>query len=94
MDVKIRTALISVSDKTGVVDFAKALALAGVVSDDDLQRSRIFPPLEKIRDTSLVIAQAVARVAFDSGLATVPEPEDLRAFIRDEMFEPVYPRLA
>ena len=30
MDVKIRTALISVSDKTGVVDFAKALALAGV----------------------------------------------------------------
>jgi len=26
MDVKIRTALISVSDKTGVVDFARALA--------------------------------------------------------------------
>jgi len=30
MDVKIKTALISVSDKTGVVDFAKALAQAGV----------------------------------------------------------------
>jgi len=30
MDVKIKTALISVSDKTGVVDFARALAQAGV----------------------------------------------------------------
>jgi len=30
MDVTIKTALISVSDKTGVVDFAKALAQAGV----------------------------------------------------------------
>jgi malate dehydrogenase (oxaloacetate-decarboxylating)(NADP+) len=73
---------------------AAARALADVVSDDDLQRSRIFPPLQKIREVSLVIAQAVARVAFDSGLASVPEPEDLRAFIKDEMFEPVYPRLA
>ena len=30
MDVKIKTALISVSDKTGVVDFAKALSQMGV----------------------------------------------------------------
>src|SRR4030043_539172 len=30
MDVKIKTALISVSDKTGVADFAKALAAMGV----------------------------------------------------------------
>jgi phosphoribosylaminoimidazolecarboxamide formyltransferase/IMP cyclohydrolase len=30
MDVKVRTALISVSDKTGVVDFAKKLAAMGV----------------------------------------------------------------
>ncbi|HQG49472.1 MAG TPA: hypothetical protein PK373_10320, partial [Sedimentisphaerales bacterium] len=30
MDITIKTALISVSDKTGVVDFAKALAQMGV----------------------------------------------------------------
>ena len=30
MDVKIKTALISVSDKTGIVDFAKALSGMGV----------------------------------------------------------------
>ena len=30
MDVTVKTALISVSDKTGVVDFAKALAQMGV----------------------------------------------------------------
>ncbi|MHC4284839.1 MAG: hypothetical protein ACYSWZ_18000, partial [Planctomycetota bacterium] len=30
MDVKVRTALVSVSDKNGVVDFAKALSKMGV----------------------------------------------------------------
>ena len=30
MDVKVKTALISVSDKTGVVDFAKKLSAMGV----------------------------------------------------------------
>ena len=30
MDVKIKTALISVSDKTGIVDFAKKLSAMGV----------------------------------------------------------------
>jgi malate dehydrogenase (oxaloacetate-decarboxylating)(NADP+) len=72
---------------------AAARALADVVSTDDLERGRIFPPLQKIREVSLVIAQAVARMAFDTELATVPEPEDLETFIRDEMFEPVYRRL-
>ena len=42
----------------------------------------------------LIIATAVAEVAFRMGLATVPQPEDLRTFIKEEMFEPVYPRLA
>jgi len=73
---------------------AAARALASVVAEEDLARSRIFPSLQKIRETSLVIAKAVAKVAFDTGLATVPEPEDLSAFIEEEMFDPIYPRLA
>ena len=73
---------------------AAARALASVVAEEDLAKSRIFPALQKIRGASLVIAKAVAEVAFATGLATVPEPEDLTAFIEEEMFDPVYPRLA
>jgi malate dehydrogenase (oxaloacetate-decarboxylating)(NADP+) len=72
---------------------AAARALAGGVTEENLRQSQIFPSLRKIRETSLVIAKAVAQVAFDSGLATVPEPEDLQAFIKEVTFEPVYQRL-
>lgn len=72
---------------------AAARALADTVTDEDLRQGRIFPPLGQIRETSLVIAKAVAEVAFESGLATVPEPEDLESLIKEEMFEPVYRRL-
>jgi len=71
-----------------------ARALASVVAEEDLRASRIFPSLKKIRETSLVIARAVAEVTFQKGLATVPEPEDMLAFIKEEVFVPVYPRLA
>ena len=73
---------------------AAAHALAREVSESDLAGGCLFPPLAKIRDTSLEIAAAVAQVAYEQDLATVPEPEDLRAFLRDEMYQPVYPRYA
>jgi malate dehydrogenase (oxaloacetate-decarboxylating)(NADP+) len=73
---------------------AAARALADVVSEEDLDKGRIFPPLGRIRQVSLAIATAVAQVAFRAGLATVPQPENLQAFVKETMFEPVYPRLA
>jgi malate dehydrogenase (oxaloacetate-decarboxylating)(NADP+) len=73
---------------------AAALALAREVSESDLASGCLYPPLAKIRDTSLVIAAAVAEVAYEKDLATVPEPEDLRAFLKDEMYQPVYPKYA
>jgi hypothetical protein len=33
-------------------------------------------------------------VAYDSGLATVPEPENLQVVVQDVMFEPTYRDLA
>jgi len=75
---------------TNTMFAAAARGLAGTVSDEDLEQGRIYPALSAIRETSLVIATAVARVAYEEGLATVPEPESLSTFIREEMFEPVY----
>ncbi len=69
---------------------AAAKAIAEEVTPADLKTGCIYPPLRTIRDISCVVAAAVARVAYDQGLATVPKPKDLVAFMRAAMHEPVY----
>jgi malate dehydrogenase (oxaloacetate-decarboxylating)(NADP+) len=71
--------------------FAEAArSLASQVSKDALANGFLFPPLNKIRDVSVKIAAAVAKVAFDRKLATVAPPRDMETFIREQVFEPVY----
>jgi len=72
--------------------FAAAEALAGEVSEADLEQGRIYPPLTKIRDTSVNVASAVAEVAYNQGLARKPKPSDLLTYIRSQMYEPKYHR--
>ncbi|MFQ6674878.1 MAG: NAD-dependent malic enzyme [Fidelibacterota bacterium] len=69
---------------------AAARALAGEIRKEDLEKGCIYPPLTKIREVSAQIAAAVARVAYDRGLAMTPEPDDLLAFIRSRQYQPVY----
>ena len=71
--------------------FAAAQALAGEVSEEDLEQGLIYPPLCEIRQASAAIAAAVAGVAYRQGLATQPEPEDLLAHIQAQMYVPTYP---
>jgi malate dehydrogenase (oxaloacetate-decarboxylating)(NADP+) len=67
-----------------------ARTLAATVSDADRKRGAIFPALGRIRDVSASIATAVARVAYEQDLATVPSPDDLDAFVRTHMYDPAY----
>ena len=69
---------------------AAASTLAAQVTDDDLANGRIYPTLSRIRDVSAVIATAVARIAYQRGLATEPQPDDLAAYVRDFMYNPTY----
>jgi malate dehydrogenase (oxaloacetate-decarboxylating)(NADP+) len=69
---------------------AAAEALAHDVSEKDLAQGCLFPPLSRIRETSLKVATAVAREAYALGLARVPEPDDLEGFLRAEMYQPEY----
>jgi len=74
--------------------FVAARTLAGMVNEDDLAQGRIYPSLTRIREVSAHIAEAVAGVAFDRGLARAPRPGDLGTVVRDAMFEPDYPSYA
>ncbi len=70
---------------------AAAHTLAAQTSLEDLQLGRIYPPLSKIREVSLAIAIAVAEVAYRSGLASIPMPDDLPTHIQSQMFDTKYP---
>jgi hypothetical protein len=69
---------------------AAVTALGEQVSDADLAQGSLYPPLARVREVSAYIAAAVARVAFERGLAGVPRPADLLGFVRARMYEPVY----
>ena len=70
--------------------FAAARALAEQVSESDLARGLIYPPLTEIREVSAGIAVAVAEVAYRRGLAAQPKPADLRAYMEAQMYVPSY----
>ena len=55
-------------------------ALAAETSAADLEQGRLYPSLTRIREVSLAISTAVAGVAFECNLATVPRPDDLRSY--------------
>ncbi len=73
---------------------AAAHSLANQVTDEDLERGRIYPKLSRIREVSALIARDVARMAYDSGLTDKEEPEDILAEVHDFMYHPVYPHYA
>jgi len=73
---------------------ASARALADRVSAADLAQGSLYPPLPQVREVSAHIAAAVAKVIYEQGYATVPQPADLLAFMRSQMYDPAYPNYA
>jgi malate dehydrogenase (oxaloacetate-decarboxylating)(NADP+) len=70
---------------------AAATALAGMADETLLAAGALLPPIDRIREVSLRVAVAVARVAIGEGLATRELPEDLEGHLRAAMYQPVYP---
>ena len=75
---------------TNEMFFAAAKALAKEVSEDDLAKGSVYPPLPQIRDVSAVIASVVAEVAYERGLATVERPDDLLDYMKSRQYQPDY----
>jgi len=75
---------------TDAMFMAAARTLAAQVTAGDLAQGSLYPPLAHVRDVSAHIAAAVAEVAYEQGLATVPRPADMLAYIRSQMYEPRY----
>lgn len=67
-----------------------ARRLAQLVPRSSLDQGSLYPPLSQVRSVSIEIGCAVAEVAWRRGLADEPEPSDLAAFVRAQVYEPRY----
>jgi malate dehydrogenase (oxaloacetate-decarboxylating)(NADP+) len=75
---------------TNAMCWAAAEALAAEVSAAELARNSIFPAQARLREVAQAIAIAVARAAFDEGIATRPAPRDLPTAVAESIFVPRY----
>ncbi|XP_054286859.1 NADP-dependent malic enzyme-like [Macrosteles quadrilineatus] len=68
-----------------------ASALAEAVSDDDLKKGSLYPPLSNIKIISIKIATKIMEYAYQKGIAfTYPEPADKEGFVRNQLYDTTY----
>ena len=68
-----------------------ARLVADSVAAEELERGTLLPALERIRELSIEVAAAVVRLAVVEGLSSVTLPDDVAAWVRERVYEPVYP---
>lgn len=66
-------------------------AVADQVPAELLTQGLLYPLQSNILETEIQTAARVAKLVFDSGLARVPRPTDMVAFIRSHVYKPEYP---
>lgn len=62
--------------------------VAEQVTQENLDMGLIYPPQSAILETSLYVAQKVAELIFDRGLAVVARPADFKDFIHSRVYRP------
>lgn len=90
--VGLGAALCQAKKVTDAMFYTAAKTLAEMVTEEELALRTVYPDLRKIRKISLTIAVAVCEMAFDEGLARVDRPDDIKAWVKKNMYVPEYPR--
>ena len=67
-----------------------AEAVAEQVTEENFANGLIYPLIDDILEVSYNVAIKVAEKIFESGLAGVKKPKDIRTFIKSKMYEPKY----
>ncbi|HET9434487.1 MAG TPA: NAD-dependent malic enzyme [Chitinophagaceae bacterium] len=67
-----------------------AEAVAEQITEENFAKGLIYPLINDILEVSYNVAIKVAEKIFESGLAGVEKPGDIRTFIKSKMYEPRY----
>lgn len=67
-----------------------ARATAAQLTPDQLAKGMLFPPQSDIFNAEIATAIRVAELVFERGLAQVPRPGDMRAWIQSLLYRPEY----
>jgi malate dehydrogenase (oxaloacetate-decarboxylating)(NADP+) len=67
-----------------------AESLASRTTDAELSVGLIYPPLQRIHESAVEVAMDVAELIYARGLAGVERPKDIRAFVREKVYDPAY----
>ncbi len=69
---------------------AAARSLADQVTQQEIDQGALYPSLSRVREVSARLATAVAKVAYEQGIATKPRPSEMFAHVSSLMYEPKY----
>lgn len=69
-----------------------ALKLASLVTDSDLERGCLFPPMSKIREVSYYIAEEVMDYSYEYNLACHPRPTCYTEYLQSQCYDLSYPK--
>ncbi len=72
---------------------AASRALAGQVTEDDLEAGRLYPPIGELRAVSIGVARAVAEAAGADGVAPPMTGPEIEAALADAVWDLDYPKL-
>jgi malate dehydrogenase (oxaloacetate-decarboxylating)(NADP+) len=75
---------------TDVMLITAAEGVAEQVTKENFANGLIYPVIDNILEVSFNVAVKVAEKIFESGLAGVERPKDIRAFVKSKMYEPKY----
>jgi malate dehydrogenase (oxaloacetate-decarboxylating)(NADP+) len=67
-----------------------AEAVAEQITEEDFSNGLIYPAVKDILSVSVNVAVKIAGEIFDSGLAGVKEPKNLREYLESKMYQPNY----
>jgi malate dehydrogenase (oxaloacetate-decarboxylating)(NADP+) len=67
-----------------------AEAVAAEITEENFAKGLLYPLVNDILEVSYNVAIKVADKIFESGLAGIGKPKDIRTFIKSKMYEPKY----
>lgn len=70
--------------------FIAAKELARQIHHSDLEHGTLYPKMTTLRTISFEIAVVIANHLYDLGLAKLEKPKNIRAHIKNMMFDPTY----